>query len=168
MQTITTESPPFEDVLLRDEELTVTSARIELGKTSYAIKYLSQVTLDATHPPRREAGAVLIICGIALLALVVYLIAGRVNGYAFLWLGLITLIATTVAASILWLNPSRYTLNITMINGEHVHINSSSERQIHDAHRAITTAIALNRQDPMTNGELLYAHNDAFGTDVNQ
>jgi len=149
MQTISDERYPYDEVLLNEGGIVITSARIEIEKTNYAMKYMSAVTFNESHPPRTEAKFALAACGIALLALCVYLILDKVSFYAFVSLGLLALIGALIAAVVLWINPSSFELAVAMINGEKIQIKSHSEPFIHRVHNAITTGIALNRQDPM-------------------
>ncbi|MBX2825939.1 MAG: hypothetical protein KTR33_14495 [Gammaproteobacteria bacterium] len=149
MQTITADTYPHDDVLLNENGIIITSARLEIEKTSYAMKYMSAVSFSESHPPRSEARVALFACVLALLALCVYLILGKVTVYAFIALGLIALGGGLIAAFVLWVNPSNYELAVAMINGEKIQITSQSEPFIHRVHQAMTTGIALNRQDPM-------------------
>lgn len=149
MQTVIPANQPFDDVLLREDDITVTTARIEINNTSYSMKYVSTMTLAESHPPRQEAKLTLLVSGIAVLALLFYLVTGKVTIIGFAILFVVALLTGSVAAIILWLNPSNYSLDLTLINGEAIEINSSSERYIHKVHQAITAGVALNRQDPI-------------------
>jgi len=148
MQTIIHEQMPFDDVLLTEKDIIITSARMEYDNTSYAMKYVSTLTLDEQHPPRLEAKLALALTTVALLVLILYRIFDKVSDAGFIAALLLTLIAATISASILFLAPSRYKLNLTLINGEKITIKSKKERKIHRIHQAITTAVAMNRQDP--------------------
>lgn len=139
-----------DEELLQEEGITVTRARIQIEQTSHAVKYLATVTLNETHPPRSEARFALGICLFAVLVLIIYLILGKVSVYGFFVLAILVLIGAGIAAAVLWLHPSNFSLDLGMINGEKVQINSTSERHIHRVHNAIKTAIALNRQDQET------------------
>jgi len=147
MQTLSANQPPFDAVLLQEETITVTSAYIEIEQTSYALKYLSTVSLSESHPPRAEALIALVICAIAVLALIVYLTLGKVSVNGFIVMVLLVLSGAAIAAAVLWLNPSNFVLDMTMINGENIQVRSQSEGYIHRVHKAVTAGIALNRQD---------------------
>lgn len=158
MQSTVAEQLDHDEQLLREENIVITCGRIQIDKTSHAVKYLATVALSESHPPRGEARFAFGICLFALLVLIVYLILGKVSLYGFLVLAVLVTIGAAVAAVVLWLHPSSFTLDLTMINGEKVQINSSSERHIHRVLNAINTAIALNRQDQeTTNGSTLEA-----------
>lgn len=149
MQTVTPAPQPQDDVLLREGDITVTSARIEINNTSYSMKYVSTMTLAESHPPRKEAKMTLVLVGVAIVALIIYLINGTVGVTGFVSLFTVAALAGSVGAFILWFTPSNYSLDLTLINGEAIQINSQSETYIQKIHQAITTGVSLNRQDPI-------------------
>lgn len=156
MENVLTHQTIHDEELLQEGSITITRARIQIEQTSHAVKYLATVTHSETHPPRGEAKFAFGICLFALLVLIVYLILGKVSLYGFLVLAALVIIGATIAAVVLWLHPSNYELDLTMINGEKVKISNASERHIQRVHNALKTAIALNRQDQETeNGSTL-------------
>ena len=149
MHTVITDRHPYDEVLFSEGDITITSSRIEIESNSHAMKYLSTVALSAQHPPRTEAKIALVASLLALFALMVYLVVGKVTPYAFFFMGLLAIGGAIGSAVVLWVNPSNYVLNLKMINGETIQLASHSESYIHRVHAALTTGIALNRQDPM-------------------
>lgn len=151
MQIIMSDNEQYDDVLLNEKDIIITSARLEYKETNYAIKYVSSVTLDEQHPPRLEAKLALLLSLFALVVLIVYRLTDKVTANGFIICLILLVIAATTAASIQFLAPSRFKLNLTLVNGESATIKSKNERKIHRIHQAITTAVALNRQEPVTN-----------------
>lgn len=145
------EDRPFDDVLLHEKDIIITSARIEYDNTNYAMKYVSTVSLDEYHPPRFEAKLALGTTLIALCVLCVYWITDKVSGAGFVFAFLFILAALCITAGILFLAPSRFRLDMMLINGEKITIKSKNERKIHRIHNAVTNAVAMNRQDPYLN-----------------
>lgn len=145
MQTISSQKQPFDDVLYHEKDIIITSARIENENIIYAMKYVSSVLLEEHHPPRTEAKFTLLATLFALCVLIVYRITEKVSATGFSIMLVGVLLGAIVAASILFLLPSRFKLEIHLVNGERVEIKSKNERKIHQIHRAITTAVALNK-----------------------
>ena len=148
MQSVVSDSAPFDDVLLREGNITVTSSRLEISNTTYALKYIATVTLSELHPPRKEARTVIGLSVLALIAIVIYLILGKMAFNSFLVFALLAILALTVGAAVYWLDPSKYTLDLKMISGELVQVNSTSERFIHQVHAALATSLATNHPQP--------------------
>lgn len=142
---------PFDDVLLHEKDIIITSARIEYDNTNYAMKYVSSVTLDEHHPPRFEAKLALATTLLALCVLIIYWFTDKVSGVGFTFAFLFILAALFITGGILFLAPSRFRLDMTLINGEKITIKSKNERKIHRIHNAVTNAVAMNRQDPYLN-----------------
>lgn len=149
MQTVISDSSPLDDVLLREGDVTITSSRLEINKTTYALKYITTVTLKEVHPPRDEARLVLILAVAALLAVVIYALLGKMSVSSFLIFFGLGMLAAAIGGIVYWLDPSRYTLDLKMINGELVQVSSESERYIHRVHRALRHSLALNSQAPV-------------------
>lgn len=161
MQTVVSESDPLDDVLLREGDVTITSSRLEINKTTYALKYIATVTLQETHPPREEARMVFLLGLAALITVVVYAVTGKVSISSFLVFFGLALLAAAIGGMVYWLDPSRYTLDLKMINGEQVQISNKSERYIHRIHKALRHSLAVNSQAPI----VVDAHPEVAQTD---
>lgn len=145
MQSVISENEPFDDVLLREGDITITSTRLEIKNKTYALKYISTVTLDESHPPRGEALFVVVVSVIALLVVLLYAVLGKVTLGAFLIYFAISLLALAIGGLVYWLDPSKYSLSLNLVNGEVVNVNSKSERFVHRVHKALSTSLAMNR-----------------------
>lgn len=149
MQIIMSDNEQYDDVLLNEKDIVITSARMEYKDSNYAIKYVSSLTLDEQHPPRLEAKLALFLTLFALLVLIVYRVTDKVTSGGFVLCLVLLAVAAVIAATIQFVIPSRFTLNLTLVNGESATIKSKNERKIHRIHQAITAAVALNRQEPV-------------------
>jgi len=148
IQTVISESDPFDEVLFREQKITVTSTRLEIKNKTYALKYISMVKLTETHPPRGEALFVLIVSLLAIVALIYYTVSDKITQDSFYIYLALSLIAFGVSLVIFFFDPSRFTLELRMVSGEKVEIKSKSERFIHRVHRALSSSLALNRLEP--------------------
>jgi len=150
IQTVISENDPFDEVLLREGKITVTSTRLEVKNKTYALKYIATVKLTEVHPPRGEAAFVLVTSIIAIIALIIYTVTGKIEQSSlYIYLSL-ALLAFAIGAIIFWLDPSKFTLELKMVSGEKVLIKSKSERYIHRVHRALSSSLALNRLSPVS------------------
>ena len=149
IQTVISEKDPFDEVLLREGKITVTSTRLEIKNKTYALKYISTVKLTESHPPRAEAAFVVITSIIAIVALMVYMVSGKISQSGFYIYLLLALTAFIIGALIFWLDPSKFTLELKLVSGEKVEIKSKSERHIHRVHRALSSSLAMNRLSPV-------------------
>ncbi len=149
IQSVISESDPFDEVLLREGKITVTSTRLEIKNKTYALKYISTVKLTESHPPRAEAAIVLVTSVVAILALMAYMIAGKITQSGFYVYLVLALTAFAIGALIFWLDPSKFTLELKLVSGEKVEIKSKSERHIHRVHRALSSSLAMNRLSPV-------------------
>ena len=149
IQTVISENDPFDEVLLREGKITVTSTRLEIKNKTYALKYISTVKLTEIRPPRIEAAVVLLTTVIATIALAFYTISGKVSQSSFAIYLLMVVVAFIIGSLIFWLDPSKYTLELRLVSGEKVEIKSKSERQIHRVHRALSSSLAMNRLSPV-------------------
>lgn len=162
IQTVISDSDPFDEVLLRENKITVTSTRLEVKNKTYALKYISTVKLTETHPPRGEALFVLLVSLVAIISLIYYTMTDKITNQHFYVYLVLAMVAFLVSALIFWLDPSKFTLELRMVSGEKVEIKSKSERFIHRVHRAVSSSLALNRLEPVPmqvdiSGESSYA-----------
>lgn len=148
IQTVISDSDPFDEVLLREGKITVTSTRLELKNKTYALKYISSVKLSQTHPPRGEALFVLFTSVLAIIALIAYMVTGKITQSSFYVYLSLAVLALVIGAFIYWMDPSKFTLEVKLVSGEKVEIKSKSERYIHRVHRAVSSSLALNRLSP--------------------
>jgi len=150
MQSVISENEPFDDVLLREGNITITSTRLEIKNKTYALKYISTVTLSESHPPRGEAMFVMVVSGVALLVVLLYAVLGKVTLGAFFIYFAASLLALATGGLVYWLDPSKYSLKLDLVNGEVVNVDSKSERFVHRVHKALSTSLAMNRLAPET------------------
>ena len=150
MQSVISENEPFDDVLLREGDITITSTRLEIRNKTYALKYISTVTLDESHPPRGEALFVMVVSIVAVLVVLLYAVLGKVTLGAFFIYIAVSLVALAIGGLVYWLDPSKYSLRLNLVNGEVVNVDSKSERFVHRVHKALSTSLAMNRMAPET------------------
>ena len=150
MQSVISENEPFDDVLLREGDITITSTRLEIRNKTYALKYISTVTLDESHPPRGEALFVMVVSIVAVLVVMLYAVLGKVTLGAFLIYIAVSLVALAIGGLVYWLDPSKYSLRLNLVNGEVVKVDSKSERFVHRVHKALSASLAMNRMAPET------------------
>lgn len=149
MQSVVSDNPEHEEVLLRDGDVTITSTRLEIKKTTYALRYVSTMRLKTSEPPRFEALVVVGISVLALIALLIYVIAGRVEPSDALVYLCLAAFALLSGGLIYWMNPPVHTLNLQMINGELVQIHCKSADFMRQMHQAITGAMAHQMHDSL-------------------
>ena len=149
IQTVISENDPFDEVLLREGKITVTSTRLEIKNKTYALKYISTVKLTEDHPPRGEAAFVLVTSVVAIIVLIYYNMTDKITQGSFVIYLLLALTAFLIGALIFWLDPSKFTLELRLVSGEKVEIKSKSERHIHRVHRALSSSLAMNRLSPV-------------------
>jgi len=93
MQSVNSELQSEDEVLLREDDITVTLSRIEVENKTYALRYISTVSLNETHPPRGEARFVIIVALCALVMSVVYGVLDKVTFLGFMIFFLASLVA---------------------------------------------------------------------------
>lgn len=139
---------PTDDILLRENDITITGTRLDINNKTYALHYISTVTLDESHPPRGEALFVIVVAVLAIVMSILYAVTGKLTLWGFLVFSLLSLCAFVIGILVYRVDPSRYSLKLKMVNGEEVSINSKSESFIQRVHQALTRSLALSRQSP--------------------
>ncbi len=143
-----TAQPPTDpdEILLREKNITVTGTRLDIDNKTYALHYISTVVQDESHPPRGEALFVMAVALVAIVMSIVYVVAGKLTTLGFMVFLLLSMCAFVIGVLVYRLDPSRYSLTLTMLNGEEVNINSRSESYIQRVHHALNHSLALSRQ----------------------
>ncbi len=149
MQSVNSELQSEDEVLLREDDITVTLSRIEVENKTYALRYISTVSLNETHPPRGEARFVIIVALCALVMSVVYGVLDKVTFLGFMIFFLASLVALAIGVLVHNLDPSKYYLILKLIDGEEVEIVKTSESFVHRVHNALATSLARNRLSPV-------------------
>ncbi len=143
---ITQQPSDPEEILLRENNITITGTRLEIDNKTYALHYISTVVLDESHPPRGEALFVIAVAVLAVVMSVIYVATGKLTMLGFLIFALLSICAFIIGILVYSLDPSKYSLKLNMFNGEEVNINSKSESFIQRVHHALNHSLALSRQ----------------------
>ena len=133
-------------VLLRENNITITGSRLEIENKTYALQYISTVVLNESHPPRGEALFVIAVAVLAIVMSIIYVVVGKLTILGFLIFVLLSIFACAIGILVYTLDPSKYSLKLTMLNGEEVNIDSKSESFIQRVHHALNHSLALTRQ----------------------
>lgn len=148
MQSVISVAQPFEEVLLRENDIDITSSRAKLKKVTFSIKYVSKIELQDSRPSRFGTIMALILVVIAAIVLPYYLFTDRISTGMYIATTLLLLIIAALVIGLLWSLQPKHTLILTMSNGDDIKYSDRSELQIHKIYQALTAAIALNQQDP--------------------
>lgn len=145
MQPVITGIEPEDEVLLSEGDITVTHSRIDVENKTYALRYISSVSLHESHPPRGEARFVIIVALCALVMSVVYGVLDKVTLLGFLIFFLASVVALVIGVLVYWMDPSKYYLILKLIDGEKIEVGDTSEAFVQRVHNALTTSLARNR-----------------------
>lgn len=141
-----------DDVLYRDKSLLISTARIETKAAGYAVKYVAGIKVGVSHPPRSEALVVFLLSLVALIVLIWYRFTSVVSPTGYLVLVGMTMVTLLIGGYVYWMIPSRFTMVISLINGDSFKIKATSEAKVVAIQEAIRASMALNRQDPLVFG----------------
>ncbi len=139
------EHEPGNEVLFRDGELIVSSARVEQNGFSCAAKYISTVDYSANNPSKSHAWVGLFACAVAIVASMIYLYLGKLGVTVFVPLHLLVLIIASLIVYLYLLSPMTYSIDVSLVNGQNFRIKRTSEKTIREIFTAIKDAVALNR-----------------------
>jgi len=140
-------SEPINNLLYSDEEITITTARIEVEGASYVAKYISSVKLHEENPTRKHGLLGLVVCAIGSLFLLIYLYIGKISVGVYVVIYLILVILSIMITLYLILAPAVYKLELSLINGQSLTILRSNLSQMNEIHAAIKDAIAYTRME---------------------
>lgn len=150
MQSVNNELESEDEILLCEDDITVTLSRIEVENKTYALRYISTVSLKESHPPRGEARFVIVVAFCALVMSVVYGVLDKVTFLGFMIFFMASLVALAIGVLVYSLDPSKYYLILKLIDGEEVEIVKTSESFVQRVHNALATSLARNRFSPVT------------------
>lgn len=149
------DSETLSNLLYRDDEVIVTSGRVEMQGVSCASKYISSISMHEDKPSRMQGWMGMGACGIASLALLLYLYLGKISVEVYIVAYLIVVVLAALVTIHLLLVNAYYKVQFDLINGQTFEISRNSEFQIREIHGAIKEALARSRQDPKQHDRLV-------------
>ncbi len=145
IQSVASRSLPDDHILFQERSITVTPSWLEIENSSYAIRYITRLTLDHAEPPRRLAIGVLVFAVLLTTLPIYYWLSGSMP-QSINWLLLVACGALILgAAYVAFVMPSHYQLTISFTNQDSLPVQQHSKDVILRLEEALSLAVDCHR-----------------------
>jgi len=140
---------PDKEIFYEENSITVSASWLELGNTSYAIRYLQKIELNSSSPPRLEAGIVFLISVVMCIWQVLRVLDG-VEPIVLNWFLLIICVALLIGSSyVAFYIPDQHRLTVLLANqATPLQIDCSTKAEVADLKDALIRAMDWYRSNP--------------------
>lgn len=141
------ESTADTEELFAHDEFKVTPTWLVVDSTSFAVRYISKLSLSKIDPPRLSAYAVIFV--VFLLGLfTIYKMVSGVWPHQYAWWGLVACVLTALyALYVAILIPDKVMLEVKFSSGETIELTHKQPQVMLSLHEALTVAMSMHNKD---------------------
>jgi len=138
---------PDNEVLFVHDEFEVTRTWLVVEHTSYAIRYISKLSLKKIEPPRISAYVIIVV--VFLLGLfTIFNMVREIWEFRWAWWGLVACAVTALwALYVAILIPDKIILGVKFSSGEAIELTDKEPNVVLELHNALSKAMTMHNKD---------------------